>query len=264
MPGVTLITEENKKLAYCHVPKVASTAWMLSFAEMNLISASDIKSMNNENSLHDYLYNTFSIKIEKPDDVSLLSNLYTITFIRHPFERLVSAFHDKFIVGKQINLMMPFIEYYIRLKGMKKPKKVRQSWIDKYIDVSFRTFIDFVLFEYNEPEKISDPSTHWWPYMDICKLCEIKFDYVGKLEALKNDVECILDAFPNYAKLQQMKLKIRKKVNAKGNHSTNMTMEYFSQLSTETVVSLYKMYEDDFKLGGYEYPKKYIDIARLL
>ena len=262
MPGVTLITEPTKKIAYCHVPKVASTAWMLSFAEMNLIPVSIVKSMNKANSLHEHLYNSFSEKVDNQSDLTRLLKFYKITFFRHPFERLVSAFHDKFIVGKQINLMMPFIEYFISLKGMKKPKKVRKSWIDKYIDVSFRSFIDFVLSEYNNQEKISDPSTHWWPYMDICKPCEIKFDYVGQLERLGKDVECILEKFPNYDILHQMKLKIQKKVNAKGHHNKNMTMEYFSQLSTQKISTLYEMYKDDFKIGGYEYPRKYINIGR--
>ena len=236
---------------------------MLSFAEMNLIPASSIKSMNKANSLHGYLYDSFSEKIENSKEVTRLSKFYTITFIRHPFERLVSAFHDKFIVGQQINLMMPFIEYYINLRGMKKPKKVRQSWIDKYVDVSFRTFIDFVLFEYNQQEQISDPSTHWWPYMDICKLCEIKFNYVGKLETLGKDVECVLDTFPDNEILQKMKLRVTKKVNAKGHHSTNMTMDYFSQLPNVKILKLYEMYKDDFNIGGYEYPIKYINIGKV-
>ena len=76
MPGVTLITEPTKKIAYCHVPKVASTAWMLSFAEMNLIPVSIVKSMNKANSLHEHLYNSFSEKVDNQSDLTRLLKFY--------------------------------------------------------------------------------------------------------------------------------------------------------------------------------------------
>ena len=38
-----------------------------------------------------------------------------------------------------------------------------------------------------------------------------------------------------------------------------MTMEYFSQLSKYDIRNLYKMYEIDFVMGGYEYPQPYVD-----
>ena len=143
LPGVSLITEPTEKLAYCHVPKVASTAWMLSFAEMNLIPASSIKSMNKANSLHGYLYDSFSEKIQNPKEVTRLSKFYTITFIRHPFERLVSAFHDKFITIEQLNLMKPFIDFYINLNNIKKPNSY--AWNNFPKKPKFNTQCSFYL-----------------------------------------------------------------------------------------------------------------------
>lgn len=32
---VTLVMEPSRSVAFCHVPKVACTAWMLAFAKMN-------------------------------------------------------------------------------------------------------------------------------------------------------------------------------------------------------------------------------------
>ena len=205
----------------------------------------------------------YSVKVTKPEDISTLSKLYKFVIVRHPFERLVSAFHDKFIITKQINLMEPFIDYYLGLKGINKPKTLRQSWINEYVDVSFKTFVDFVLHEYSLSAKISGPSGHWWPFTDMCKLCELEFNYVGKLETLEQDVDCILDTFPEYELLHRMKERIKVKVNSSGHHNKNMTMDYFSQLSREIIIELYNMYDADFALGGYEYPHKYIDVGRL-
>ena len=265
-PGATLITEKKDLLAYCHVPKAASTSWMLTFADMNLVPLNDILRFYKSMQLHDHLYNHFSIKLNHTKDKEEnLLKLYKFIFLRHPFERIVSAFHDKFISIKQVNLMRPFIDYYTRLKGKKKmpkmPRAMQIKWIEKNVDVSFKNFIDFVLYESNQQSQISGPSGHWWPYTDMCKLCETRYDYIGKIETLKDDVRCILDQFPDYKSLHRMESRIKKKVNAKGHHSKDMTLEYFSKLPRQKVIELYKMYEDDFAIGGYDYPQKYIDVS---
>ena len=233
---------------------------------MNLVPVNDEIQMYKSMSLHDHMYNHFSIKLNKTKDKEQqLSKLFKFVFVRHPFERLVSAFHDKFIAIKQVNLMRPFIDYYTNINGKKKmpkmPLAMMKKWIEKNVDVSFKNFIDFVLYESNQPSRISGPSGHWWPYTDMCKLCEIPFDYIGKIETLKDDVGCILDKFSNYELLHRMESRIQTKVNAKGHHNKDMTMKYFSELHKEKVLELYKMYEDDFSIGGYDYPQKYIDVS---
>ena len=45
---VTLVTEPSHTLGYCHVPKVASSSWMLAFAKMNgLIKEKDKRKSGN-------------------------------------------------------------------------------------------------------------------------------------------------------------------------------------------------------------------------
>ena len=99
-PGATLITEHKDILAYCHVPKVGSSLWMTTFADMNIIPVGETKRMLKSKSLHDHMWSTFSINVTNSEDIATLSNLYKFVIVRHPFERLVSAFHDKFITTK--------------------------------------------------------------------------------------------------------------------------------------------------------------------
>ena len=216
--------------------------------------------------LHDHMYNHFSIRLNRTKHKEeKLSNLFTFVFVRHPFERLVSAFHNKFVSVKQLNLMTPFVDFYTKSKRKKKmpkmPQAMQKKWIEKKVDVSFKNFVDFVLYESSQLTRISGPSGHWWPYTDMCKMCETDFDFIGKIENLNDDVRCVLDKFPDYEILQRMESRIKKKVNAKGHHNKNMTLKYFSQLSRKKVLELYKMYEDDFSIGGYDYPQKYIDVS---
>ena len=90
--------------------------------------------------------------------------------MRHPFERLVSAFHDKFVTVKQLNLMEPFIKYYLKTNGVKDTLVLKKPWVQRHVNVTFENFVRFVLHENSINEKISGPSWHWWPFSDICKL----------------------------------------------------------------------------------------------
>ena len=230
---------------------------------MNQVPVINVMQMTKQMDLHDNIYEHFSVKMQQPHDVLMLTNFFNFIFVRHPFERLVSAFHDKFIVIKQQNLMLPFIKYYVQIlyPNIRTPKRPSRKWIDDYVDVSFQNFVNFVLHENSLATQISGPSGHWWPYTDMCKMCEIDFEYIGKLETLSRDVDCILKKFPKYHLLQRMRSRIQIKVNSKGNHTKNMTMNYFSQLPKRNIIELYKMYKDDFTLGGYEYPINYIDVG---
>ena len=216
--------------------------------------------------LHDHMFNHFSIRLNKTKHKEEnISKLFTFVFVRHPFERLVSAFHDKFITIKQVDQMTSFVDFFTNLTRKKKmpnmPLAMQQNWIEQNVDVSFKNFADFVLYESNQLTRISVPSKHWWPYTDMCKMCETDFDFIGKIETFNEDVRYILDEFSDYEILQRIDSRIKKKVNAKGRHNKNMTLKYFSQLSRKKVLELYKMYEDDFSIGGYDYPQKYIDVS---
>ena len=127
--------------------------------------------------------------------------------------------------------------------------------------MTFQNFVDFVLYENSLKAEISGSSLHWWPSFDVCKLCDIEYNYIGRLESWNQDITCILEKFPEYKKFQGMKKKIKKKVNASGRHSKTMTMDYFSKLSKSTIIQLYKMYEVDFSIGGYNYPSRYINVG---
>lgn len=50
----------------------------------------------------------------------------------------------------------------------------------------------------------------------------------------------------------------------KNQHKSEKTSHlYFQQLPKDLVMKLYSVFEDDFHLGGYDYPQKYLDAAAL-
>ena len=82
---VRLITDKNHSVAYCHVPKAASTTWMVAFAKNNHVAK--YTELLEKLSLHAELLRNYTIDVEKLEETS---NIFTFTFIRHPFHRIVS------------------------------------------------------------------------------------------------------------------------------------------------------------------------------
>ena len=229
-----LTTEPNNKLAYCHVPKVASSSWMLTFAEMNFVDHDTITNLFKKDALHDLLLSSrYSLIAKSYSGINRMNhlNLFKFVFVRHPFERLVSAYHDKFVVKRQSNIMRPMIKY---LKGIENKKK-ESSTNNKFSGITFPNFVDFVLHEAKSTLSIDGSSIHWWPYTELCKLCQIKYDFIGRVETLTNDVRELTRKFPGYKTFQNMNERVKKKINGgHTNHTSNLTLRYFSELTKET------------------------------
>ena len=234
---------------------------MITFAEMNFINNSKIERLVQSKALHDLLLSSkYSLITRSYDDITVLNNqpVFKFVFVRHPFERLVSAYHDKFIVTKQQNIMRPMIKYQQEL--VKNNGTYWNAVFLKVPNITFPNFVDFVLHEaQNTKGRIDGSSIHWWPFTQLCRLCEIKYDMIGHVETFNNDAQKIIDHFPHYAILHSMQNRLNRKVNGgHTQHTRDLTLKYFSQLTKQSISKLYFRYNHDFKLGGYEFPQKYI------
>lgn len=83
---------------------------------------------------------------------------------------------------------------------------------------------------------------HWAPVYDLCQPCSLNYTFIGRYDSLVEDARALLDmigapsvTFP-YTKPSNTAYKLKK---------------YFQQLSMNDIQGLYKKYEYDFKLFGY-------------
>ena len=105
---------------------------------------------------------------------------------------------------------------------------------------------------------------HWKPFNDHCNFCGIKYDVVGRVEEFNEYLNYILHEsklshrIPDDISAYHLHPSGQHTVSA-GRHVGQKTKvtEYFSTLSDNQIMELYKMYKFDFIIFGYD-PNEYL------
>ena len=179
--------------------------------------------------------NTNKETITKKAFVDFLTenSLFVFSFVRHPFERLVSAYKDKVLRG-----------------GCKKMYGAEREYFDRH-----KSFPDFIRFVSKQHKNNSVVNGHWNLLSQNCQHCSIPYNVVGKLETfdedvnyiiLKNGLEHILPV-ENAKKVKLNTTSRKSKTNKK-----KESLTYFSKLTKEQIKELYQIYKIDFEMFGYE------------
>nr|XP_023026226.1 carbohydrate sulfotransferase 11-like isoform X2 [Leptinotarsa decemlineata] len=229
-----ILVDHKHKLLYCYVPKVACTNWkrvlMVLTGESNATNLIDIPASlaHSENS---------SLKLSQLDLPQAQSCLkdYTIFLVaRHPFERLLSAYRNKFMDS------LPSSKYFQSRYGRHIIRKYRPhatiSDIKSGANVTFREFVLYLLKEG------AFSNEHWTPIYNLCLPCSLNYTFIGHYETISEDAKTIL----NMVGAPPITFPV-----TRYGHTKERLKYYFQQLSIHDIKALYKLYEPDFKLFGY-------------
>ena len=171
----------------------------------------------------EFILQTNETKVTRWESLSnflIKKSIFTFAFVRHPFERLVSA------------------------------------WKSKAKKMGFPMFIKYVLGEKTKRSKqYPRLSMHWLPYEDRCHFCSIPYKAIGRMETFSEDVRYIIlrNKWENILPLPS-KTSIHKN-KSKRNETEgkeNEYLSYFSQLNKTTVQKLFEKYRRDFELFSYD------------
>jgi len=234
-----LLYDPKHDLLFCRNAKVGTTTWLTHFLRLsNLSEAEKNSTIFSSPKLHKNIPPLFPV----PDDVDLrvlAKSSTSFSMVRHPFERLVSAFQDKMVDGTDPS-------YF----------NVRNYIIEKYGDVTFPNFVNMILHK-----SISKCRTlnscridkHWRPFISRCGYCDLPYRVIAKAENFQDDQRFIGDL----AGVQLDKVETH---HSSGGSTRQLSKEYFSMLDTHTVNRLYKLYKVDFEMFGYS-PDLYYQYA---
>ncbi|XP_030400587.1 carbohydrate sulfotransferase 11 isoform X3 [Gopherus evgoodei] len=237
-----LVVDENHEMIYCYVPKVACTNWKRvmmvltgrgKYSDPMEIPANEAHISSNLKTLNQY-----SI----PEINHRLKSYMKFLFVREPFERLVSAYRNKFTQKYNTSFHKRYGTKIVR----RQRKNATQEALRKGDDVKFEEFVAYLIDPNTQREEPFNE--HWQTVYSLCHPCHIHYDLIGKYETLEDDSNYILQLagvgsylkFPTYAKSTRT--------------TDEMTTEFFQNISLEHQTQLYEVYKLDFLMFNYSVP----------
>ncbi|XP_037937652.1 carbohydrate sulfotransferase 9 isoform X2 [Teleopsis dalmanni] len=228
----------NRKyhIIWCNVFKAASSSWMFNFNVLAGYSP-------------DFLHKTKEILLnlarERYPRVSLEqlreAQNGSITFIiaRHPFERLLSAYRDKFVFA------IPH-SFHDKL-GRKIVRAYRKKQKNVHIGPKHPTFPEFVRWFLDQVRYGNFIDMHFVSTTKFCTPCLINFDIILKFESLEQDQLYLIEKTglkrviaPEWRNM------------GKGKNTLELLKTFYSQLTRKELEGLYSYYKYDFELYGYD------------
>ncbi|XP_063242601.1 carbohydrate sulfotransferase 11 [Bacillus rossius redtenbacheri] len=238
-PWEFLISRPHR-LVWCNVFKAASTSWMYNF---NVLAGYSPKFLRSSKVVP---LSLARVKYPRPSAEQLraaLNDSIAFLIVRHPLERLLSAYRDK------LQFSLPHTLH----------QRLGAEIVAKYRDPSRRqhkgkgnrnprwpTFSEFVKYLVDVHKNGEPFDMHWAPVMQFCTPCQVDFHVIIKFETLQEDQNYLI----HLAGLQNT-IKPEWKNPAKGRSTNKLISSYYSQLSRMQILQLYDIYRYDFELFGY-------------
>ncbi|XP_078379463.1 carbohydrate sulfotransferase 11-like isoform X2 [Oculina patagonica] len=219
-----IIVDEKLEILFCYIPKVSCSQWKTALAQLQSPEPKYyVHDARNFKFLHQY----------PPDQAKrMLKSYFKFVFVREPFERLLSAYLEKFHNGDpgfHKNYGRGIIERY-RPGGNPEDK-----------NVTFDEFVNYVI-------NIGDGywNEHWKTYDKLCYPCGVHYDFIGRFENLAEEARFVMSG-------------ISRKVNVLFPQvipsSTSSKISFFySKIPTETFHRVVRLFGDDSEMFGYDLP----------
>ncbi|XP_035257332.1 carbohydrate sulfotransferase 11 isoform X1 [Anguilla anguilla] len=237
-----LVVDDEHQLLYCYVPKVACTNWkrvmMVLTGGGRYAHPMDIPSSQAHVPANLRTLDQYSV----PEINHRLNSFLKFLFVREPFERLVSAYRNKFT----LKYNTPFHRRFGTLIVRRYRPNATQEALRSGADVRFAEFARY----------LADPATrrdgplneHWAPVHSLCHPCHLRYDLVGKYETLEDDANYLL-------RLAGVAPRLRFPSFAKSTRTTDqMAAAFFHNVSAQQQALLYQLYRLDFLMFNYSTP----------
>ena len=177
----------------------------------------------------------------------MLETYFKFTFVREPFERILSAYKDKFVYSREEDRRI--IEFHGReiLKNFR--PNASKSALEKLNDITFREFIQYLVIKgSNKSTSVMD--WHWDNYVNICGMCAINYDFIGHYETLNQDIE----DFKQAAELSPEEANRFNVYASNKSDTASSLLSYYSQIPIEWFSLLGQLFRANFEMFNYDFP----------
>ncbi|XP_063594838.1 carbohydrate sulfotransferase 11-like [Penaeus indicus] len=190
-----------------------------------------------------------------------MKNSTKVMTVRHPLERLVSAFRDKFQDGRAVEKAQSdgHMRYFWK-PAMVALKKGRNE--EGKLQITFHEFLQYVVKE--QRSSAGDP--HWMRLYRLCSVCGIDFPFVMRLETYTDDLAFLvrnlgiaevnplerrhsLYSDTPYDASTRLSIDTEPAISIK-----NSTLKYYLDVPPNLLASVLDIYKIDMEMFHYEVP----------
>lgn len=170
-----IIVNEKFQILFCYIPKIACTQWKTVMVHAQLNQSEPAYWIHKESN--------FKFLASYPQDKaeSMLRTYFKFLFVREPFERLLSAYTDKFYNNDPA---------FYSLWGPDIVSRYRQGMKPEETNITFDEFANYVV-------KVKDGgkfcNEHWQAYDKLCHPCGVNYDFIGRFENLEEEARYVLE-----------------------------------------------------------------------
>ncbi|XP_018023701.1 uncharacterized protein LOC108679561 [Hyalella azteca] len=262
-----LIFDRRNSLTFCPVYKAASTSWSNNLLQLSGLVPS--KRRQPAAAIQNLLGQVFP-RISGIAGPSLTKDTIKFMVVRHPFERLVSCYRDKFQDGLKDYYYEMYGEKMVHLYRPKPPgfsddeiaamlKQVRNAVLkhhltrikgNPYSNPIGPTFPEFVQFIINARQD----DEHWRPYYTHCAACYIKYHAILRFETLYDESIQFIEYLNRTGAIEPR----WDNISSQGASTSAVACSLFKQLTVNLVQKLLQKYAKDFiyyEYQGEEYLK---------
>jgi len=198
---------------------------------------------------------------------------------RHPYERLVSAYRNKFLdcrdwrfIPHTMTIMKGFrkvdpslgegekktlLEAARKLCSTQNSDIIRERSDRTGIDpnnpymhplgATFKEFITYIIHDFKHKAWLD---FHWGPIYKSCDICKMNYDVIEKFETLERDHHYLLHKI---GRLELLPMIAGSHHNPTSNTGTDTNIiQYLETLDEQLILDLYLMFKTDFDLFGYK------------
>ena len=221
LPARPLISDRYQVIG-CKAAKVASTNLQRIFYVLNGFTNNTDTGDVNKGAARKKTNSYFGKKHKDSITEEIKSRLKSyikFMFVRHPLERIVSAYRD----GKP--------------SGMFKQQKKTG------IRLEFRAYVDKVL---NHKSHHTRPLR---PLYQLCKPCQVQYKFVGSLDVFDDDITTILN---DIGAEKAVTIPKRNETGYKQKKSSSVVREFYKDIPLEKIAKLEDIYKTDYFLFNFE------------
>lgn len=180
----------------------------------------------------------------------MLATYTKFLFVRHPFERLLSAYKNKLERrpdaggggGTGGGGTGGAGGYFQSRFGRRIVRRYRANATARALrDGDDVTFAEFAAFVADTRDTVFNE--HWAPVHRLCRPCAVDYDFIGRHESLFQDADYLLRHVVGVPGVRFPR--------GPDSSTSAQLPRYFASLDHGTVLRLYAIFEPDFKLFGY-------------